>query len=126
MREVCSREVLALPPGANQEAIVNGIVHRGWQTDTPATTEQIADSLVVTSLGGLIGGVDADNIVTHPSAPRYRLVATLMERIHLAEREWVGVDWMMCDMLSPGQEAGRHRRDARTCRKDSTHRRGPE
>jgi ATP-dependent DNA helicase RecG len=46
--------------------------------------------------------VRADNIITHPSAPRYKSLAEAMSSLRLAEREGVGVDRMVRDMLAVG------------------------
>ncbi len=92
----------ALPSGAVREAIVNGVVHRDWLSPQPTVVEHIGDVLTVTSPGGLIGGIRPSNIITHPSVPRYRSLAEAMSSLALAEREGVGVDRMVRDMLAVG------------------------
>lgn len=98
-------QVRALPPRAVREAIVNGIVHRDWQSPSPTVVEHVGDLLTVTSPGGFIGGVSPTNIITHPAVPRYRSLAEAMATLHLAEREGVGVDRMVRDMLAMGLPA---------------------
>ena len=98
-------QLRAIPPRALREAIVNGVVHRDWLSPHPTTVEHVADSLVVTSPGGFVGGVSATNIITHPSAPRYRGLAEAMAALRLAEREGIGVDRMVRDMLALGRPA---------------------
>ncbi len=95
-------QLRAIPSGALREAIVNGIVHRDWLSPEPTTVEHVGDELVVTSPGGFIGGVKPSNIITHPSAPRYRSLAEAMASLRLAEREGIGVDRMIRDMLALG------------------------
>lgn len=95
-------QVRALPRLAVREAIVNGVIHRDWQTAAPTVVEHVGDSLVVTSPGGFIGGISPDNIITHPSTPRYRSLTTIMAALHLAEREGIGVDRMVAEMLALG------------------------
>ncbi len=95
-------QVRALPPLVIREAIVNGVVHRDWQSPSPTVVEHVGDNLTVTSPGGFIGGVSPSNIITHPSVPRYRSLADAMARLHLAEREGIGVDRMVRDMLASG------------------------
>ena len=92
----------AIPAGAAREAVVNGVVHRDWISRSPTTVEHVGDTLAVTSPGGFPGGVRADNIITHPSAPRYKSLAEAMSSLRLAEREGVGVDRMVRDMLAVG------------------------
>lgn len=91
-----------LPPLAVREAIVNGIVHRDWATPSPTVVEHVGRSLVVTSPGGFVGGVTPDNIITHPSQARNRSLAELFSSLRLAEREGIGVDRMVRDMLAVG------------------------
>lgn len=95
----------AIPPRALREAIVNGVVHRDWLSAQPTTVEHTGDTLVVTSPGGFVGGVSPANIITHPSAPRYRSLAEALAALRLAEREGVGVDRMVADMLVVGRPA---------------------
>lgn len=93
----------ALPAGAAREAIVNGVVHRDWLSPQPTTVEHIADTLTVTSPGGFIGGISPSNIITHPAVPRYRSLAEALSTLRLAEREGIGVDRMVRDMLAVGR-----------------------
>jgi len=91
-----------LPPLAVREAVVNGIVHRDWATPSPTVVEHVGRTLVVTSPGGFVGGVTPENIITHPSQARNRALAELFSSLRLAEREGIGVDRMVRDMLAVG------------------------
>ena len=95
----------ALPSRALREAIVNGVVHRDWLSPQPTFVEHVGDILTVTSPGGFIGGIGPSNIITHPSVPRYRSLAEAMAVLRLAEREGIGVDRMVSDMLAVGRPA---------------------
>lgn len=97
------RRVHAIPMRVLREAIVNGVVHRDWHSPQPTVVEHVGDHLTVTSPGGFIGGIDPENIITHPATPRYRTLAEAMSALRLAEREGIGVDRMITDMLSLGQ-----------------------
>lgn len=91
-----------LPPAAIREAIVNGVVHRDWASAAPTVVEHVGRTLVVSSPGGFIGGVNASNIITHPSQARNRALAELFAALRVAEREGVGVDRMVRDMIAVG------------------------
>jgi ATP-dependent DNA helicase RecG len=91
-----------LPVAAVREAIVNGVVHREWASSAPTLVEHVGRTLVVTSPGGFVGGVTASNIITHPSQPRNRALAELFAALRIAEREGVGVDRMVRDMVAVG------------------------
>ena len=95
-------QVNSIPPRAMREALVNGIVHRDWDSPQPTTVEHVGPVLTVTSPGGFVGGVAPSNIITHPAAPRYRSLAEAMAAMRLGEREGIGVDRMTADMLSLG------------------------
>lgn len=96
-------QMRALPPRAMREAIVNGVVHRDWLSPQPTTVEHVGDVVTVTSPGGFIGGIAPSNIITHPAVPRYRSLAEAMAALRLAEREGIGVDRMVRDMLAVGR-----------------------
>ena len=95
--------VRAIPPRTLREAIVNGLVHRDWLAPRPTVVEHIGDTLTVTSPGGFVGGVTPENIITHPAVPRYRSLSEAMAALGLAEREGIGVDRMVRDMLAIGR-----------------------
>ena len=97
--------VRAIPARTLREAIVNGVVHRDWLSPRPTTIEHVGDTLTVTSPGGFLGGVTPENIITHPAVPRYRSLSEAMATLGLAEREGIGVDRMVRDMLAIGRPA---------------------
>lgn len=94
-----------IPDLAAREALVNGITHRDWLSPTATEIEHVGDRLAVTSPGGFIGGVSAENIITHPSVPRYPRLAQTLASLRIAERQGVGVDRMHRDMLALGLPA---------------------
>ena len=97
--------IRSIPSRTLREAIVNGVVHRDWLSPQPTTIEHVGDTLTVTSPGGFLGGVTPDNIITHPAVPRYRSLSEAMAALGLAEREGIGVDRMVRDMLAIGRPA---------------------
>ena len=99
------RRTRSIPSLVIREAIVNGVVHRDWHSPQPTSVEHIGDQMTVTSPGGFIGGVSVTNIITHPAVPRYRSLAEAMASLRLAEREGIGVDRMIRDMLAIGRPA---------------------
>jgi ATP-dependent DNA helicase RecG len=96
-------QLRAIPSRAVREVIVNGVIHRNWLSPQPTTVEHIGDMLTVTSPGGFIGGITPTNIITHPAVPRYRSLAEAMAALRLGEREGIGVDRMVRDMLAVGR-----------------------
>lgn len=58
------------PPEAVRELVVNALVHRDYEIDGSVDVEQSPEQLRVVSPGGLVFGVTAGNILSHPSTPR--------------------------------------------------------
>lgn len=98
-------QIRAIPPSAFREAIVNGVSHRDWASPHPTTVEHVGDTLTVTSPGGFIGGVNPHNVITHPAVPRYRSLAQALATLGLAERQGIGIDRMVREMLAVGHHA---------------------
>lgn len=98
-------QIHRVPDLAAREALVNAITHRDWQTPAATEIEHVADRFTVTSPGGFVGGVRPDNIITHPSAPRYPRLAETLATLRIAERQGIGVDRMHQDMLRLGLPA---------------------
>lgn len=69
------------PIDAVRELVVNGLIHRSYETDGTVDLEHTPEHMVISSPGGLVAGVTPENIRTYPSTPRNRLltetVATL-------------------------------------------------
>ena len=95
-------QVRDLPEQAVREAVVNGLAHREWGLTQPTTIEHVGRTLRVTSPGGFFGGVTSANIITHPSQSRNRALTELFAVTRVAEREGVGVDRMVREMLRLG------------------------
>lgn len=91
-----------IPRPAAREAVVNGVAHREWGVPDATVVEHVGRVLRVTSPGGFYGGVTSDNIITHPSQSRNRALTQLLADLRVAEREGVGVDRMVREMLRVG------------------------
>lgn len=96
------RQVRDIPQLAARETIVNGVAHREWGQSGPTVVEHIGRTLRVTSPGGFYSGVNPDNIITHPSQSRNAALTQLLADLRVAEREGIGVDRMVWEMLRVG------------------------
>lgn len=92
------------PQDAVRELIVNAFVHRSYETGGTVDLEHSPERLVITSPGGLVAGVTPQNILTHPSTPRNRLLVETVSTLQLAERTGQGVDRAYREMLRLGKE----------------------
>lgn len=93
-----------LPPLAAREAVVNGVAHREWAIAEPTAIEHVGRTLRVTSPGGFVAGVTEDNILSHPSRSRNRSLTELLAALRVAEREGLGVDRMVREMIAVGHQ----------------------
>ncbi|KAA9381637.1 transcriptional regulator [Microbispora cellulosiformans] len=92
------------PQDAVRELIVNAFIHRSFETGGTVDIEHSPERLVITSPGGLVAGVTPDNILTHPSTPRNRLLTEAISALQLAERTGQGIDRAYREMLRVGKE----------------------
>lgn len=95
--------VRRVPPRALREAVLNAAVHRDWMRTEPVViTWTDADStLDVVSPGGFGGGVTASNALTQRYA-RHPALADLFRALNLVDKQGMGVDRMMREMLALG------------------------
>jgi ATP-dependent DNA helicase RecG len=92
------------PSRAVREVVVNALVHRDLPRGGTVDVEHSPERLDIQSPGGLVVGVTPDNILTHPSTPRHRLLAEAVMLLRLAERTGQGIDRAYREMLSVGKE----------------------
>jgi ATP-dependent DNA helicase RecG len=92
------------PTSAVREVLVNALVHRALPADGIVDIEHTPDRLVIQSPGGLVAGVTPENILTHPSTPRHRLLGEAVALLRLAERTGQGIDRAYREMLRVGKE----------------------
>ncbi len=92
------------PEQAVRELIVNAFIHRSYETGGTVDIEHSPERLAIISPGGLVSGVTARNILTHPSTPRNRLLTETVAGLQLAERTGQGVDRAYREMLRLGKE----------------------
>jgi len=92
------------PLDAVRELVVNGLIHRSYETNGTVDIEHTAEELTIASPGGLVAGVTPMNILTYPSTPRHRLLTETVATMQLAERTGQGVDRAYRELLRSGKE----------------------
>lgn len=92
------------PRDAVREVLVNAFVHRSFSGSGTVDIEHSPDRLTIRSPGGLVAGVTPENILTHPSTPRHRLLGEAVGLLRLAERTGQGIDRAYREMLRIGKE----------------------
>ena len=91
------------PSRAVRELVVNALVHRDYQIEGSVDLEHSPEQLTVGSPGGLVFGVTPENILTHPSTPRNRLLLETVTTLQVAERTGQGVDRVYREVLRMGK-----------------------
>lgn len=86
-----------------QEALLNALSHRDYQQMGAVYVKHYPDKIVIENPGGFLDGITADNIITHPSAPRNKLVAETLQSLKYVQRTGQGVDIIYKEMVSMGK-----------------------
>lgn len=92
------------PDLAVREAIANAVLHREYHLTEPVSVDHSPEVFVVASPGPLVSGVTPQNILTHPSKPRNRALASAARTLGLAEEVGRGVDRMYREMIGAGRD----------------------
>jgi ATP-dependent DNA helicase RecG len=92
-----------LPRAAVRELIVNAFAHRNYETNGSVDVEHTPDALTLTSPGGLVSGITPENILTHPSTPRNRLLLETLAALGISERTGQGIDRVYRELLRIGK-----------------------
>lgn len=90
-----------------REALVNALTHRDYARLGAVHIQWRRDTLTISSPGGFVDGVTADNLLTIEPRPRNPVLADAFKRIGLSERTGRGVDLIYEGLL----RAGRRRPD---------------
>lgn len=102
-------EVEEFPERVFQEALLNALAHRDYQSDAAVYVKQYPDRIVIENPGGFLEGITENNIITHPSVPRNKLIAETLQNLKYVQRTGQGVDIIFKDMVSMGKPYPRYR-----------------
>ena len=86
-----------------QEALLNALSHRDYQSLSAVYVKHYPDKIVIENPGGFLEGITTQNIITHPSVPRNKLIAETLQRLKYVQRTGQGVDIIFREMLSSGK-----------------------
>lgn len=94
-----------------REAVLNALVHRDYFLHQSIHMRLSDDQIEITSPGGFIGGVTAQNVLRHPPVRRNPLLADVLQTIGLVNRLGLGVDRIFQESLSLGKDLPRYEAD---------------
>lgn len=86
-----------------QEALLNALSHRDYLNMGAVYVKHYPDKIVIENPGAFPEGVTEKNIITHPSAPRNKLIAETLQRLKYVQRTGQGVDIIFREMISSGK-----------------------
>lgn len=86
-----------------QEALLNALSHRDYESMGAVYIKQYPDKIVIENPGGFLEGITEKNIITHPSKPRNKLIAETLQRLKYVQRTGQGVDIIFREMISMGK-----------------------
>jgi ATP-dependent DNA helicase RecG len=92
------------PQLALRELVVNALVHRDLEAPGGVVLKQYPDRIELSNPGGFPGDITPDNILHHPSTPRYPTLFGALARVRLANAANLGVPRAFRDLLSEGKE----------------------
>ena len=69
-----------------QEALLNALAHRDYQNQGSVYVKHYPDKVVIENPGGFPEGITQNNIITHPSVPRNKLIAETLQRLKYVQR----------------------------------------
>lgn len=94
------------PPAAYREAVANALVHRDYARMQAVYIQLVPDAggLVISSPGGLVDGVNLNNLLVVEPRPRNRTLADAFKRLGLVERTGRGVDRIFLEVLRLGRQ----------------------
>lgn len=96
-------EIVDYPENVFQEALLNALAHRDYQSQGAIYIRHYSDRIVIDNPGGFIDGITEENIITHPSAPRNKLMAETLQRLKYVQRTGQGVDIIFREMILSGK-----------------------
>lgn len=102
-------EVEDFPKRVFQEALLNALSHRDYQSNAAVYVKQYPDRIVIENPGGFLDGITENNIITHPSIPRNKLIAETLQNLKYVQRTGQGVDIIFKDMVSMGKPYPKYR-----------------
>lgn len=92
------------PHLALRELIVNALVHRDYEIPGAVALKLYPDRLELSNPGGFVAGVNPNNILHHPSSPRYQTLMQALGKMRLANAANLGVPRIYRDLLTEGKE----------------------
>ena len=86
-----------------QEALLNALAHRDYENMASVYVKHYPNKIVIENPGGFLDGITENNIITHASFPRNKLIAETLQRLKYVQRSGQGVDIIYRSTVSNGK-----------------------
>lgn len=96
-------EIVDFPEKVFQEALLNALSHRDYQSQGAVYVKHYPNKIVIENPGAFLDGITENNIITHPSVPRNKLIAETLQHLKYVQRTGQGVDIIFREMISSGK-----------------------
>ncbi len=96
-------EIVDFPEKVFQEALLNALSHRDYQSQGAVYVKHYPDKIVIENPGAFLDGITENNIITHPSVPRNKLIAEILQHLKYVQRTGQGVDIIFREMILSGK-----------------------
>ena len=96
-------EIVDFPEKVFQEALLNALSHRDYQSQGAVYVKHYPDKIVIENPGAFLDGITENNIITHPSVPRNKLIAETLQHLKYVQSTGQGVDIIFREMISSGK-----------------------
>ena len=96
-------EYRTYPQVALREALLNAFCHSDYRIASPRLVKQYADRIEITSPGGFLGGITAENILHHRPVTRNPRLVDALVRLRLVNRTNLGTERMYHAFLVEGK-----------------------
>ncbi|MEI6078048.1 MAG: ATP-binding protein [Verrucomicrobiota bacterium] len=104
------------PVLAMREILLNAFIHRDYTQPGAVALKIYPRKLELSNPGGFIGGVTPENILHHPSSPRYPALFQSFVKLRLANASNLGVPRAFRELLSEGKEPPQYWSSSHTVR----------
>ncbi len=92
------------PQVALRELLVNALAHRDFEVPGGVVLKQFRDRIELSNPGSFPADITPENILHHPSTPRYPALFAALARVRLANAANLGVPRAFRDLLAEGKE----------------------
>jgi ATP-dependent DNA helicase RecG len=107
-------DIPSFPESSFREAILNALIHRDYLEPGSIYIRHEQREMNISSPGGFIGGITAENVLHAEPKARNRLLAEIFQKIGLVERAGIGRRRIFIPPLAFGKRAPFYEADAHT------------